>query len=60
MTDLVSLFFIAMIPIDYKITNFSLNLPFLVTIIIFGELTSATSKERITTNIIFAGAAPIN
>ena len=27
---------------------------FLVTIIIFVELTSATSKERMTTNIIFA------
>ena len=25
-----------------------------------GELTSAVSKERITTNIIFAGALPIN
>jgi len=47
MTDLVSLLFIAMIPIDCKITNFSLHLFvyfFFVTIIIFGELTSATSK----------------
>ena len=63
MTALVTLFFIAVIPIDCKITNFSLHLFvyfFLVTIIIFGELTSATSEERITMNIIFAGAAPIN
>jgi len=62
MTDLVSLLFIAMIPIESKITNFSLHLfvYFFVTIIIFGELTSTTSKERITMNIIFAGATPIN
>ena len=63
MTDLVSLLFIAMIPIDCKITNFFLTLVcllFLVTIIIFDELTSATSKERMTTNIIFAGTSPIN
>jgi len=33
---------------------------FLVTIIIFGELTSVTSEERITMNIIFTGATPIN
>jgi len=33
---------------------------FLVTIIIFGELTSATPKERMTTNIIFVGATTIN
>ena len=62
MTDLVSLLFIAMIPIDCKTTNFSLYLfvYFLVTIIIFSELTSATSKERVTTKIFFAGATPIN
>ena len=62
MTALISLLFNAMIPIDCKITNFSLYLfvYFLVTIIIFGELTSATSKERMTMNIIFAGATPIN
>jgi len=56
------LFFNAMIPIDCKIAKFSLHLffYFFVTIIIFGELTSATSNERMTTNIIFAGAAPIN
>jgi len=63
MTALVSLLFIAMIPIDCKIKIFSLHLFvyfFLVTIIIFGELTSATSEERITMNIIFAGATPIN
>ena len=46
MTALVSLLFIAMIPIDYKITNFSLHL-FVYFFIIFGELTSATSEERI-------------
>jgi len=59
MTALTSLLFIATIPIDY---NFSLHLfvYFLVTIIIFGELTNATSKERITTNISFAGATHIN
>ena len=63
MTDLVSLPFIAMIPTDCKITNFFLTLVcllFKVTTIIIGELTSATSKERMTTNIIFAGATPIN
>jgi len=27
---------------------------------IFGELTSTTSKERMTTNIIFVGATPVN
>ena len=50
-----------MIPIDFKITNFFLHLfaYFFVAIIIFGELTSATSNERMTTNIIFAGATPI-
>ena len=66
MTDLISLLFIAMIPIDFKATNFSLYLFvyfFFVTIIIFGELTSvtsATSNERMTTDIIFAGATLIN
>jgi len=55
-TDLVSLLLIALILIDCKITNFSLHL----TIIIFGELTSATSEERITMNIIFVGTTPIN
>ena len=42
------LFFNAMIPIDCKIAKFSLHLffYFFVTIIIFGELTSATSNER--------------
>ena len=63
MTALVSLLIIATIPIDCKIINFSLHLfiYFLkVTIVLFGELTSATSKERITMNIIFAGATPIN
>ena len=65
MPDLVSLLYIAMIPINFKITNFSLHLfvYFFVTIIIFGELasvTSTTSNERMTTNIIFVGATPIN
>ena len=62
MTDLVSLLFIAIIPINCKITNFSLHsfVYFFVTIIIFSELTSATSNERMTTNIIFVGATPIN
>ena len=61
MTALVSLLFIAMIPIDCKFTNFSLHLfvYFLVTIIIFGKLTSTISKERMAT-IIFADATPIN
>ena len=62
MTALVSLLFIAMIPIDCKITIFSLHL----LIYFFGksynnsELTSVTSKERMTTNNIFTGATPIN
>jgi len=62
MTDLVSLLFIAMIPIDFKITIFFLHLfvYFFVTIIIFGELTNATSNERMTMDIIFMGATPIN
>jgi len=62
MTALVSLLFITMIPIDCKITNFSLHLfvYFFVTNIIFGEPTSASSNERMTTNIIFVGATPIN
>ena len=56
MTAPASLFFIAMIPIDCKITNFSLHLFYNI-----GELTSANSKERMTTNIfIFKGATPIN
>ena len=60
MTALVSLLFIAMIPIDCKVTNFSLHLfvYFFSTIIIFGKLISATSKERMTANIIFLGATP--
>ena len=63
MIALVSLLFITMICIDCKITNFFLTFacsPSLVTIIIFGELTSTTAKERMTTNIIFTGATPIN
>jgi len=62
MTDLVSLLFIDMIPIDCKIENFLYTclFTFFVTIIIFSELTSITSNERMTINIIFAGATPIN
>ena len=62
MITLVSLLSIALITIDCKITNFSLHLfvYFLVKIIMFGELTRATSKERMTMNIIFAGATLIN
>jgi len=52
----IYLLFIAMIPIDCKITNFSLHLFFCNNCNI-GQLTSATSKERITTNIIFASAS---
>ena len=42
-----------------KLLSFTCLLVFLVTIMIFGELTSTTSKERIT-DIIFVGATPIN
>ena len=59
MTDLVSLLFVAMIPTDCKISITLVCSLFLVTIIIFGELTSATSNERMTTNIIFVGAPPL-
>ena len=62
MTALDSLLFITMIPIGYKITNFSLHLLFYF---IFNnhniyELTSTASKESMTMIIIFAGATPIN
>ena len=62
MTAFVLLLFIAMIPIDCKITNFPFTclLTVLVTIKIFGELTSVTSKERTIMNIIFAGTTSIN
>ena len=61
MTALFLYFFITMILVDCKITNFYLY--FFINI--FGnkyicEYTSATSKERMTMNIIFAGATPIN
>ena len=51
-----------MIPIDFKITKFSLYLfaYFFGSNYNIGELTSATSEERMTTNIIFVGATPIN
>ena len=54
--------FSTMIPIDCKITNFSLHLFDLL----FGnnynidELTNATSKERITMIIIFADGTLVN
>ena len=76
MTALVSLLFNAMIPIGCKITIFSLHLfvYFFYNNYNIGELTSVTSKERmtmniifvdvtketVTTNIIFAGATSIN
>ena len=54
--------FIAKLSIDCKILNFSLHLfvYFFGNNYSIGELTRATSKERITTNIIFTGAPPIN
>jgi len=59
MTALVSLLFITMIPIDCKITKFSSYLFYFFDYNYdIGELTSATSKERMTINIIFAGATP--
>jgi len=54
MTAFVTLLFITKIPINFKITNFPVYLCLLVTVI------SATSKDRMTTNIIFVGATPIN
>jgi len=62
MTALVSLLYIIKIPFDYKIANFSLYsfLYFFCNNCNIGELTSTTSKERMTTNIIFTGATPIN
>ena len=57
MTDLVSLLCIAMIPIDCKITNF----PTLVVYFFCNNYNiGATSKERMTMNIIFVSATPIN
>jgi len=61
MTALVSLLFIAMIPIDCKITNFSLNLFvyfYSTIIIIFGELTSTTSNKRMTQILILQVSHP--
>ena len=46
--------------VHFKITNFSFLFTFFATIITFGELTSTTSNERMTTDIIFVGATPIN
>jgi len=63
MTALVSLLFIAMIPIlIVKLQIF----PYTCLFTFFGnhynisELASDTSKERMTTNIIFVGATTIN
>ena len=55
MTAVVSLFFIATIPIDYKITNFSLHLFACIfsTIIILVSSQVPLQKKKITTNIIF-------
>jgi len=61
MTVFASLLFIAiwsLLIAKLHIFPYTYLFTFLVAIIIFGELTSATSKE--TTNIIFAGATPIN
>jgi len=51
--------FITMIPIDCKITNFPYTWLFTSNYNI-DKLTSTTSKESMTTNIIFTGATPIN
>ena len=59
MTDLVHYFLLLQSLLILKFLTL-VRLLFLVTIIIFGELISATSEERITMNIIFAGATPIN
>ena len=68
MTDLVSLFFIAMIPIDCKISNISLYL-FVFFSCFFhffdnkyniGEFICTTLKERMATNTTFVGATLIN
>ena len=58
----VSLLIITMIPIDCRITNFSLHLfvYFFCNNYNIGELISATSNERMTMNNIFVGATPIN
>jgi len=61
MTALSSLRFITMIPIDCKIINFSLYLlTFFSYNYYIGDFTSAVSKERVTTNIIYAIATPID
>ena len=63
MAGLVSLLFIAIIPIDRKITNFPYTCLFTFLCNNYynniGELTSATSKESMAMNIIFAGTSPI-
>ena len=62
MTALFSLLFLALIPIYTIIPKFSLHLfvYFLSNNYNIGELTNATSKERMTKNIIFTGITPIN
>jgi len=57
MTALVSLLFIAMIPIDCKIFPYTVCLLFCNNYN-FGQLINATLIERMTMNIIFAGATP--
>ena len=59
MIDLVSLLFIAMIPTDCKFFLTLVCLHYFAAIVIFGELTSTTSKERMTTSTIFTRATPI-
>ena len=55
MTALVFLLFVPMILIDCKIT-YACLFTYLVIIIIVNSLTSATSKERMTANIIVMSA----
>ena len=58
MAALVYLLFITMISIDFKI-SFNLFVYFFGINYNVGEPTSATSKERMATNIILAGATSI-
>jgi len=62
MTDLVSLLFITMIPIDCKkLQIFPYTCLLINNNYNIGEFTSATSKERMTMNkFFFAGATPTN
>ena len=62
MTALVSLLFITTIPIDLKLQIFAYTslFTFFGNNYNIGELTNATSKERMTTNFISMAATPIN